>query len=115
MASGVVPLVRVTRNDRSLISRALDTGAMGIIVPGVGSANEAQAAVDAMKYPPLGHRGYGLGSIVTDLQPRSAQEEIDSANRESLAVMMIESREGLEHVEADRQRPRSRCTVHWPV
>jgi 2-keto-3-deoxy-L-rhamnonate aldolase RhmA len=96
---GLVPLVRVTENATSLITRAFDVGAMGVIVPRVNSADEARRAIDAMKYPPIGHRGYGLGSIVTDLQPRSAQEEVDSANRESLVVMMIESREGVEEVE----------------
>jgi 4-hydroxy-2-oxoheptanedioate aldolase len=98
-SSGVVPLVRVTRNSSMLISRALDVGAMGIIVPGINSADEARAALDAMKFPPLGHRGYGLGSIVTDLKGNPAQSEIESANRETLAVMMVESREGLEAVD----------------
>ncbi len=97
--AGVIPLVRVTQNESSLISRALDVGAMGIIVPRVHSAAEARAAMDALKFPPLGHRGYGLGTIVTDLKGKSAQEEVNSANRETLAVMMIESQEGLRGVE----------------
>jgi 2-keto-3-deoxy-L-rhamnonate aldolase RhmA len=96
---GVTPLVRVTDNSPSLISRALDVGAMGIIVPRVNSAAEARTALDAMKFPPIGKRGYGLGSIVTDLKGNPAQDEIISANRETLAVMMIESREGLEAVD----------------
>lgn len=98
-SAGVVPLVRVTKNSSMLISRALDVGAMGIIVPNVSSADEARGALDAMKFPPIGHRGYGLGSIVTDLKGNSAQSEIESANRETLAVLMVETREGLEAVE----------------
>jgi 4-hydroxy-2-oxoheptanedioate aldolase len=93
--AGVIPLVRITQNEASLISRALDVGAMGIIVPHVNSAAEARAAVNMLKFPPLGQRGFGLGSIITDLKGRSAQEEVDSANRETMAVMMIESPEGL--------------------
>lgn len=96
---GITPLVRVTENSSSLISRALDVGAMGIIVPRVNSAAEAQAAIAAMKFPPIGRRGYGLGSIVTDLKGRPAQDEISSANRETLVVMMVESREGLAAVD----------------
>ena len=61
--------------------------------------DEARAALDAMKFPPIGHRGYGLGSIITDFKGNPAQSEIASANRETLAVMMVESREGLEAVE----------------
>jgi 2-dehydro-3-deoxyglucarate aldolase/4-hydroxy-2-oxoheptanedioate aldolase len=97
--AGVVPLVRVTTNSSALIARALDIGAMGIIVPRINSVAEARAAVDAMKFPPIGNRGYGLGSIVTDLKGASAQEETLSANRETLVVLMIESQEGLDAVE----------------
>jgi 2-dehydro-3-deoxyglucarate aldolase/4-hydroxy-2-oxoheptanedioate aldolase len=97
--AGVIPLVRVTQNEPSLISRALDVGAMGIIVPRVHSAAEARTAMDALKFPPLGHRGYGLGTIVTDLKGNSAQEEVNSANRETMAIMMIESQEGLRAIE----------------
>jgi 2-keto-3-deoxy-L-rhamnonate aldolase RhmA len=98
--AGIVPIVRVTENATALISRALDSGAMGIIVPQVKSAEGARAAIDAIKFPPIGHRGYGLGGIITDFKPKTAQEEVDSANRETLAVIMIESREGVENVEA---------------
>lgn len=97
--AGIVPLVRVTENSSALISRALDVGAMGIIVPRINSAAEARAAVDAMKFPPIGRRGYGLGSIVTDFRQNPAQDETKSANRETLVVMMIESQEGLEAVD----------------
>jgi 2-keto-3-deoxy-L-rhamnonate aldolase RhmA len=52
-----------------------------------------------MKFPPIGRRGYGLGSIVTDFRQNPAQDETKSANRETLVVMMIESQEGLEAVD----------------
>jgi 2-keto-3-deoxy-L-rhamnonate aldolase RhmA len=51
------PIVRVAANDPALIKQALDRGAMGILVPLVNSAAEAEAAVRAAKYPPLGIRG----------------------------------------------------------
>lgn len=97
--AGIVPLVRVTQNEPALISRALDVGAMGVIVPRVHSVKDARSALDVMKFPPEGHRGFGLRGIVTDLRANSAQEEVNSANRETMAVLMIESREGLEAVE----------------
>ena len=97
--AGIIPLVRVTQNEPALITRALDVGAMGIIVPRVHSPEQARAALDVMKFPPLGHRGFGLRSIVTDFQAKSAQEEVDSANHETMAVIMIESQAGLASVE----------------
>jgi 2-keto-3-deoxy-L-rhamnonate aldolase RhmA len=57
---GVVPFVRLTSNDENLIKRVMDAGAHGVIVPMVKTAEEAQRAVDAVKYPPIGTRGVGL-------------------------------------------------------
>jgi 4-hydroxy-2-oxoheptanedioate aldolase len=98
-AAGIVPLVRVTENEPHLISRALDVGAMGIIVPRLRSVQAAAAAIDVIKFPPLGHRGFGLRTIVTDLQPGSADEQVESANRETMVVPMIETKEALDCVE----------------
>jgi 2-keto-3-deoxy-L-rhamnonate aldolase RhmA len=103
--AGIIPLVRVTQNEPALITRALDVGAMGIIVPRVHSLEQARAALDVMKFPPLGHRGFGLRSIVTDFQGKSAQEEVDSANHETMAVIMIESQAGLGSVEEIARTP----------
>lgn len=104
-SAGIVPLVRVTQNESALISRTLDVGAMGVIVPRVHSAKEAAAALEVMKFPPLGHRGFGLRGIVTDLKSNSAQEEVNSANRETMAVLMIESVPGLEAVDKIASTP----------
>ncbi|HLJ85217.1 MAG TPA: aldolase/citrate lyase family protein [Candidatus Angelobacter sp.] len=98
-AAGIIPMVRVTQNEPYLLSRAADVGAMGVIVPRVHSVGEARAAVKALKFPPLGKRGFGLRSIVTDLRSKSAAEEVASCNHELMIVLMIESREGLECVE----------------
>jgi 2-keto-3-deoxy-L-rhamnonate aldolase RhmA len=58
--SDVSTIVRVPWNDKTMIKRVLDTGADGIIVPLVRNKTEAEEAVRAMKYPPLGERGGGL-------------------------------------------------------
>jgi len=59
-AKGCIPYVRVGANDPLIIKRVLDAGAKGIIVPMVNSKEDAQAAVNAVKYPPIGKRGVGL-------------------------------------------------------
>ncbi len=56
-ATEATPVVRVPANDPVWIKRALDIGALGIMVPEVGSADEARAAVAACLYPPAGRRG----------------------------------------------------------
>ncbi len=57
---GCMPFTRVRKNDFYAIGRMLDRGAFGIVVPFVNSAQEAQAAVYAMHYPPVGGRSYGF-------------------------------------------------------
>src|SRR4051812_29274702 len=54
--AGVPPLVRVGANRPDTIGVALDAGARGVVVPRIESAREAEAAVAASRYPPLGSR-----------------------------------------------------------
>ena len=51
-----VGMVRVEANDFTAIGKALDAGAVGVIVPLINNAEDAAAAVAAAKYPPLGGR-----------------------------------------------------------
>ncbi len=96
---GIVPLVRVTENLLPLISRALDVGASGVIVPRLKSAEEVRAIVKFVKFPPLGERGFGLRSVNTDLKGGLAPAAIESCNQETMVVAMIETREAVEAVE----------------
>jgi 4-hydroxy-2-oxoheptanedioate aldolase len=54
--AGVVPFVRVPANEPAWIGRALDGGAIGIVVPHIDSADDARRAVEACRYPPRGSR-----------------------------------------------------------
>lgn len=59
--AGCAPLVRVGGNEEGLIKRVMDAGAFGVIVPMVNSKEDAQKAVNSVRYPPAGTRGAGLG------------------------------------------------------
>ena len=60
IALGVaMPMARVRRNEFGAIGRLLDRGAMGIVVPMVNSVEEAEAAVEAVRYLPTGGRSAG--------------------------------------------------------
>jgi len=59
LSKQVVPIVRVRANDDAIIKQMLDTGAEGIVVPMVQTAEEARRAVMACRYPPEGLRGFG--------------------------------------------------------
>jgi 4-hydroxy-2-oxoheptanedioate aldolase len=94
-ARGAPSFVRVPWNEPSAIQKALDAGADGIIVPMVGSAAEAAAAARACRYPPLGYRSWG--PVRASL--RSPAYDPRGANEGVLCVVMVETVEGVEHVD----------------
>lgn len=92
---GMAALVRVSRLDPSLIVRALSLGAHGIVVPGVRSAEETRAIVQAVKFSPLGERGVTLGRRSYG-RPRFLHEE----NAETVVVVQLEDPLALANAEA---------------
>lgn len=86
--------VRVEANDPTAIGRALDAGASAIIVPLVDTADDAAAAVAAVRYPPHGRRSYGPMRSMLRVGPDPA-----TANETNLVFAMIETPDGLRNVE----------------
>lgn len=60
-ANSCAPLIRVSENNPNIIKRVMDAGAYGVIVPMVNTKQDALSAVSAVRYPPEGKRGVGLG------------------------------------------------------
>ena len=89
--AGLPALVRVNGPDRWEIGRVLDAGAAGVIVPMVDSRADAEEAVVACRYPPLGRRSFGPVRAALG----SPGWSTDRANDEVLCVLMIETRGGL--------------------
>lgn len=92
---GVTPLVRVPSLDPAFIARVMDSGAMGVVIPGVDSAAEARTAVAAVKHAPLGERslaGAAPQLHYRALPPDRVIRELDAA---SVIVAQIETLEGL--------------------
>lgn len=88
-------IVRVPGLDKGLIGRALDAGAMGIIVPGVESGEQAADVVRMCRYVPEGERSYGpIGAMV-----RYGINYADTANDRVLVIPMIETALGLERAD----------------
>ncbi|MFB6299324.1 MAG: HpcH/HpaI aldolase/citrate lyase family protein [Halobacteriales archaeon] len=90
-------IIRVSWNDQVEIKRLLDMGADGVLVPMIESVEEAEAAVEATKYPPDGVRGVagGRGSnLGLDLM-----EYFEEANDATVTMAQIETQAGLDNVE----------------
>jgi 2-dehydro-3-deoxyglucarate aldolase/4-hydroxy-2-oxoheptanedioate aldolase len=96
----MVPMVRVPATEYHFIARVLDTGAMGVMVPMVESAEQAAAIVAAAKYPPVGRRGAAFGVAHDDYTGGDVAEKMRSANAETLLIAQIETAAGVRHADA---------------
>jgi 2-keto-3-deoxy-L-rhamnonate aldolase RhmA len=81
-----------------LVARALDSGAQGIIIPRVETAEQVEAAVSYAKYPPVGRRGAG-GEARYGYVRRDVRTAVTEANEESMVIVQIESLAGVEQIE----------------
>jgi 4-hydroxy-2-oxoheptanedioate aldolase len=93
--------VRVSWNEPGAIMRALDAGAGGVIVPMVNTADDARNAVAATRYPPQGYRSWGpLRSLMADAEFDPAR-----GNEQSVCIVMVETVEAFENLEAILEVP----------
>ena len=96
-AAGVVPLVRVPDAVYDSVARALDLGALGVMIPGCESAEEARMLVEWARFPPQGKRGFGL--LYSDVwEPDGLPATMAKANAETLLLAQIETATGLDAV-----------------
>ncbi len=94
------PLLRVPSNDEVALKRALDTGVVGVMVPAVDTAAEAEAAVAACHYPPRGRRGMAAAIVRGADYGLRAAGYIENAGAELLVMCQIESATAVENVAA---------------
>ncbi len=86
LSTSTTPLVRVPWNDPVWIKLALDTGALGIVVPMVMNGEEARRAAEAARFPPQGVRSVGawLGPSL------HGEDYLTAINSQVMVVVQIE-------------------------
>jgi 4-hydroxy-2-oxoheptanedioate aldolase len=89
------PFVRVPWNEPSMIMKVLDAGAYGVIVPMVSNRAEAERAVAACRYPPVGIRSNGPNRVLL----YAGADYQKHANNEVVCAVMIETAEGIEKMD----------------
>ncbi|WP_114286726.1 aldolase/citrate lyase family protein [Candidatus Halocynthiibacter alkanivorans] len=93
----VSAVVRPAVNDPVLIKRLLDMGAQSLLLPYVQSAEEAKAAVNAMRYPPRGMRG--VAGITRASRFGKADDYVTRAEEELCLLVQVETAVALEQLE----------------
>ena len=95
----LVPIVRPPAGQYHFVARLLDVGAMGIVLPMMESASQAQEAVRFTRYPPAGCRGAAFNVAHDDYQSGDVAAKMRSANEERLLVALIETAQGVERAD----------------
>ncbi|MFL6928988.1 MAG: HpcH/HpaI aldolase family protein [Xanthobacteraceae bacterium] len=96
---GIAPFVRIPAITPDYVSRVLDGGALGVIAPHVGSAEDARAVVAAARFPPLGRRS-NAGSL-PHLQYRALPpaEVYAAVNAATMVIVQFESADALQRMD----------------
>jgi 4-hydroxy-2-oxoheptanedioate aldolase len=94
-AAHLPAIVRVAENDPGLIGRALDAGAQGIMCPLIANVEQAEAFVQAVKYPPRGRRSWGPYRARLDHEG----DYFTTANDWTIACPQIETKGALDQLD----------------
>ncbi|MCC7418372.1 MAG: 2,4-dihydroxyhept-2-ene-1,7-dioic acid aldolase [Acidobacteria bacterium] len=95
--AGAVGLVRLAWNDPIQCKAVMDSGAAGVLVPMVNTREDAELAVKAIKYPPLGFRGVGLARA--QAYGQEFGRYVARSNEDSLLIVQIEHIDAVRNVE----------------
>ncbi len=100
---GLGCFVRVPELAKGYISRSLDCGATGVMVPMLETVEQAQLLVRWAKYPPLGGRGFGNPGSHTHfigVALEAIPAFMAKANMETLTIAQIETAQAIQNIDA---------------
>jgi 2-keto-3-deoxy-L-rhamnonate aldolase RhmA len=96
--SDIVPMARVPDMNFHPLSRVLDIGARGVMVPRVESRAQAEEIVAQLKYAPAGRRGVALG-VAHDLYRAGGPEFFSLANADTMVILLLETAKAFENLD----------------
>ena len=97
--AGPTSIVRVGEFSYSLVARALDAGAQGVILPRASDVERLREALSWTRFPPEGVRGYGLGGAHVDYEKVSVADVIAHRNLNTLNIVQFESEWAIDHAD----------------
>jgi 2-keto-3-deoxy-L-rhamnonate aldolase RhmA len=97
--TGIVPMCRVPDVNLVPISRVLDLGVRGVMIPRVETREQMEEAVKSLKYAPEGRRGVALG-VAHDLYRGGGPSFFAEANADIVVIAIIETVKGLENIKS---------------
>lgn len=97
-SAGITPVVRVPDTEYFLMSRPLDAGAEGIMVPRVESREQTEKIIESIKYPPVGIRGSAFGIAHDDYKGGDIGLGTRKANEETLIIVQTETAKSVDNI-----------------
>jgi len=100
-AAGITTVIRVAENNPSLIRQSIESGAQGVIVPHVKNADEAQKAVDSVRYPPEGKCGICPAIRAARFaNPGSDWDDyLEHSSSQTMVIPLLEDKEAIDKAE----------------
>ncbi len=98
-AANIVPVLRVPALEEHFLSRPLDLGACGLMVPHVHSREQAERVIQYTKFKPMGNRGLAPLRAHTNFSKVNVAEFMKEANENTMIVIMVEDDEAINHIE----------------
>ena len=102
---GADAVIRVKPANYADLLYLLESGARGIMLPRVKHPDEVREVVEAMKFPPLGRRGYDGVHVEADFGRQPAAEYLTQANQGNYLVVQIEEPAVVEHIDTIAAMP----------
>ena len=112
--SGLSVIVRIPEIRRETILKPLDSGAAGLLVPQVNTADQAREVIVHAKYPPVGDRGVGLRRAHSRYGRVDAAEYLKQANEETFIAVQAENPTAIENLEEIAAVPGIDCVFVGP-
>ena len=103
--AGISIVVRIPEIRREAIMKPLDSGAAGLLVPMVNTADQAEEIMKYAKYPPMGERGVALSRAHSSYGRPNAAEYLDQANQATFIAVQAESPQAIENLESIASTP----------
>ena len=103
--AGISVIVRIPEIRREAIMKPLDSGAAGLLVPMVNSADQVREIMTYAKYPPMGNRGVALSRAHSGYGRPNFAEYLDQANQATFIAVQAESPQAIENLESIAATP----------
>ncbi|MDK2799303.1 hypothetical protein DXT63_05145 [Thermoanaerobacteraceae bacterium SP2] len=97
--SGIIPMVRVPEIRKDTISKPLEAGAMGLLIPQIKTVEDVKRVVEEARYAPQGKRGISHTKPHNNYITKSDPEQTKKENDEVMIILQIETKEAIENLD----------------